>query len=55
MGCQASLIPYAADSLDFARWYDIWQAAVAIESMCGRFGKIGSVKHLGNGGFSSSL
>ena len=51
VGCQASLIPYSSDSIDTANWYDIWQAAVAVESMCGRFGRAGSVKYLGKGAF----
>ena len=32
---------------DVCSWYDIWQAVVAIDGICGRFGKEGSAQGIG--------
>ena len=32
---------------DFASWYHIWEAVVAIDGMCGRFGQIGLAHSIG--------
>ena len=32
---------------DSARWYDLWQAAVAVDGICARKGQAGEAKFLG--------
>ncbi len=32
---------------DIGSWYDIWQAAVALDGMCARGGKAGTARFLG--------
>lgn len=46
-GCQVILNVNFEEVLESASWYDIWQAAESIQSMCGRFGKSGLVRNLG--------
>ena len=32
---------------DEASWYDLWQAAVALDGLCARAGKVGKARFLG--------
>ena len=43
--CVISIDVTAPD--DIASWYDLWQAAVALDGMCVRDGRVGKSRFLG--------
>lgn len=46
---QCTIVVGVTASGETASWYDIWQAAVALDGMCARSGKAGLSRFLGTG------
>ena len=44
--CRA-IVKLDSNAQDTANWYEIWQGLVAVEGMCGRFGRCGVVSEMG--------